>query len=65
MAQLDEPLPKWLRKVVRLGLISEPKAYLLHWHSLTDEEWNPLPECLHPEAKAIWLLELRQEGPTQ
>ena len=65
MAQQDRPLPKWLRKAVKAGVISLPKAYLLLWHNDLAEDWTPLPVELHPEAERIWLLELPGWGAVQ
>lgn len=64
MACQDSPLPKWLRKAVRAGVISEPHAYLMMWYSQQEMEWIPLPECLNPAAEAILLLET-PAGPVQ
>ena len=65
MAQLDETLPPWLKRAVKAQAISLDKAYLMLWLCEQDQEWITLPQEMTPEAEAIYLLELRQVGPTQ
>ena len=57
MAQQMQPLPPWLKRAVKCGVITEQKAYLMQWY-VQIEEWTLLPETLQAEAGRIYLLDL-------
>ena len=60
---LDRPLPKWLRKAIKHGLMSYEEARLMWLLDLVDNRAKvPMPECLHPACERMWLYEVPAQG---
>lgn len=64
----SKPMPGWLRKAVRKGVLTWAEAQAIWFNDLMappELEWVPLPPALREAGRRLNLLERQEEGGMQ